>query len=292
MNILPKHNSEMKKFLFLGGSSIIGSKVQNYFQSAFPEKEFLTGTRQPINKRDFYFDLNSHYSIPEGPGHAFIFSFSKLNNLDQKEIAKNYETNVLRTIDLIEMLISKKWRIIYISSDAVDNYRSTNTSLSLINIYGHQKHLLEKFITTNSLTSKVIRVSKVFDQGSTLLMNWLTQLKVGKQIDAFSNYFFSPITNSFLTSSIMDITINKHHQVFTISGKNYLSYSDFFQLVQVNNPNILNFSLVNIKESPKSAIFNKLNNDIFELEVRYEQDISEVIDQFVFNYKNHKPAHI
>jgi len=288
MSISLEHNFTQEKLMFLGGSSTIGTIVQNHFRSAFPDIKIYNGTRNPINQMDFYFDLNQEFSIPDGPGEVLIFSFSKLNNFRETEIDTSYQLNVVRTIELLEVLNSKNWRISYISSDAVDNYQHARNYPNLIHIYGHQKMILENFITANYSTSKIIRVSKVFDKGSPTLMNWLKQLNSNKQINVYCNYFFSPITNSFLAAAVLNIFFVDDIKFFRITGKDYLSYSDFFQLLEVRNPFLLDYSLLNIHKSLDDSKFNDISADPVNFKGRYQQDIIEVIDQFKLNYKNYK----
>lgn len=281
-----------QKYMFIGGSSPIGSIVKTHFISKLTNITILNGTRTPVDPNDFYFDFGHEYLIPDGPGVAYLFSFSKLNNLLVDDIAKSYEINILKTFELLDLVNKKNWDIVYISSDAVDNYLSSDLELNHLNLYGHQKFLIEKYIKENFMTCKIIRISKVFDTSSPLQIKWIEQLQMGRKIDVYDNYYFSPITNSFLTSAIANIDKDKNNKFFKVSGKTYLSYSNFFQLLEKYFPDLINFSLINYQNVEEKSKFNFRQIENQNNKSSFQQDVTEVLHRFRLNYKNHKNIYI
>ena len=73
----------------------------------------------------------------------------------------------------------------------------------------------------------IVRLTKVISKNNPLIIGWVDDLRVGKEIYPLSDVYFSPISLNYATNVIAKVGHNLECGIFNISGSDDISYSDF-----------------------------------------------------------------
>lgn len=92
--------------------------------------------------------------------------------------------------------------------------------------YGRQKALLEDLVLESEL-GRIVRLTKVIPPKSPLFVAWITRLRKGKRIEAFSNVPIAPVV---LDSALSDVwqhaTTESRYQIGHVSSRGNWSYAE------------------------------------------------------------------
>ena len=101
--------------------------------------------------------------------------------------------------------------------------RSEGALASPTSEYGMQKADQEKIVLSER-SGRVIRLTKVLPDAAGLLASWASSLRCGRHIDAFSDYYVSPLSYHTVASFIVDDTLRVGAGVRHLSPDGQLSY--------------------------------------------------------------------
>jgi len=208
------------RLLITGVSGLLGNNLAYYFKDKYEILGLYNSHPVVINGiRTEKCDITSKESIKKTI-HEFnpsiIIHCASLTNIDLCEIDKDIakEINILSTEYLVESVIDKDVKLIYISTDAVyDGVRgnfSENDDVNPLNYYGLSKLKGELEITKKE-NSLIFRTNifgwNIRDKKS--LGEWvLDELKANRNVNGFKDAYFSSIyTLEF--ARIIDIAIQK-----------------------------------------------------------------------------------
>jgi dTDP-4-dehydrorhamnose reductase len=223
--------------LIIGGDSLIGGKLANYFDNK--NKHYVSTTRK-INKNDsLYLDLNKidklEFSLD---GFEVAYVFAGVNgNVQCNLIKESNLINVELTYKLIKKLVEKNIFVVYLSTNQIfsENHiyheHEHEDKYSPINEYGRQKSEIEKLLRKNIKKIAILRVDKVLDKSKDPIKSWISNFDVSGAISAPSNLYFRPVSADYLVESISLIAKKKESGIFHLRGETFLSYYDLCKLL-------------------------------------------------------------
>ena len=168
--------------LIIGCDSFIGSALYQYFDRRFPN---VVGTSRRPGTSHLFLNLEEAPSLcqfPNSVGVAYLCAAITNVTTCEKDSAGTRYINVERTKLLVDKLLAQGIHVVFLSSDFAEN--PTNE-------YGFQKRLVEQYLQEKDAT--VVRLGKVISAESGLLADWVEELKAGRLIEPFDDYYFAPI---------------------------------------------------------------------------------------------------
>ena len=233
----------MIKISIIGASSFIGYRLYRYLSNFDNFK--LKGTYN-LNKKDSNFDrvdiMNKNNLkdnlIKEKPDFILWIAGSK----NVKECEKNYNFAYSMNTKPIECLIDIinnnckiiKPKVLFFSADYVfdgtsGGYKDNDRPNPMTN-YGKTNLLAEKVLEKSVIDYKIIRTAAVMGKGG-IFFNWLLKvINEEKEIEVYSNTYFSPTPVEFLNENIKNIIVNYEKigsKIIHIVGEKSLSRYEF-----------------------------------------------------------------
>ena len=204
---------------------------------------------------------------------------------------ENYET-----LDVIKKFHNLGSHIVFLSTDLVfDNENNSSKNYSKKNPltqYGKQKLTIENELLKLKKNITIIRMSKVISIFYDLFKNWMTNIKYNRYIEAYSNYYLSPISLKYVINNIAN---NKLNGIVHLTGEKRISYFEFAEIL-FNKKKRSKFLIRGKKFKDKNTpnYLNNLNKnmlDMSETKKRFfikPQKISSVIIDLYKEYESSK----
>ncbi len=227
-----------------------------------------------------------------------IIHCASLTNVDECEADKEYTklVNVLATKNIVEAVLGKDIKLIYISTDSVydgvNGYFSEDDEVNPQNIYGQTKYEGELEVSKHS-NSLILRTNlfgwNIQDKHS--LGEWiLKELKANKRINGFKDAHFSTIYTLEL-ARVIDIAIQKKLTgVFNCGSNDSCSKYEF--AVKIANFFSLDKSLINPITIDESRLIAKrgknLSLDVTKLQKDLEYRMTDINDSIKSFYQDYK----
>ena len=121
---------------------------------------------------------------------------------------ESYTINVNSTLKLINKLTADGVFVVFLSSSQVFNGMIPNSSrenyCNPLSVYGKHKHIVEN-IKKDISNKCILRITKIINKSLPIFHDIYSKLNDSKKIEAFNNYFISPVTID-LTCNIMQIS--------------------------------------------------------------------------------------
>jgi Predicted pyridoxal phosphate-dependent enzyme apparently involved in regulation of cell wall biogenesis len=208
------------RLLITGVSGLLGNNLAYYFNGKYEILGLYNSHPVIINGiRTEKCDITSKVAIErvvQEFNPSIILHCASLTNVDQCEIDQKIakEVNFLSTKYLVECVIDKDVKLIYISTDAVYDGKkgdfSENDKINPLNYYGISKY--EGELETEKKENSLVFRTNIFGwniQDKQSLGEWvLDELKANRNVNGFKDAYFSSIyTLEF--ARIIDIAIQK-----------------------------------------------------------------------------------
>ena len=165
---------------------------------------------------------------------AFICAGIAGMDICQAQSASTYQVNVTNTIFLARTLHSNGTPVIFLSSSAVFDGNAIcpneDVDYSYTTEYGKQKAATERALTSLGDDMKIVRLTKVLSVQTEICRKFRNNLRTGKNVEAFDDLMFSPISLQFVCDSLIQIASSKVHGVFHLSGDCEISYFTLAQM--------------------------------------------------------------
>lgn len=252
-----------KKRIIIGADSNIGKALYKAHKEANLE---VIGTNRNEESEHLYLNLEENvnsFNLPSSIDAAYICAAITGNKACENDIAKSNLVNVTNTINLCKKLLKLNIHIVFLSSDLADDKEST---------YGKQKSEVERFLRKKNAT--IVRLSKVSYSSKDIIGDWLQTLNQEKPIQAYSNYFFSPISMEFCISNLINEDIFSFNSI-SIKGSKPLSY--FEAIIFLAKEKGYNLSLIKEQKLENSSKTIKTND--FGEKI-YKEDSHEVLKKY------------
>ena len=221
-----------KRPMIIGAESGIGRAISAEFRLRGIPVLGTSRRRQSCTRSDLhYLDLSNPNSIGQldiSQASSIIFC-AGINGSRQCEIepARSRKVNVTGLNLLNRKCSMASIPITLISSSAVFSddcpNRSEDAPVSPTSAYGEQKSDQEKIVLSER-SGRVIRLTKVLPDTAGLLVSWARTLRGGRCIDAFLDYYVSPLSYHTVATFIVDDTLKEEAGVRHLSPDGQLSY--------------------------------------------------------------------
>jgi len=219
--------------LIIGADSIIG----NAFYNIVKKNGFEVNSTSRRNTRDHVMlDLTWELDKwPKFPKVDSLLVFSSINNIyecDNNEL-HSYAVNVEGLEKAIINYTHSDTQIIILSSSKVFSGKKPfvrkNEKPDPQCVYGKHKLIAEqKVLGYNGL---VLRVTKIVDPLFPRFIDWISNLKKGKAIEAYDNLFASLVPLDSIIQTLL-IAVNENwRNIEQISGKEDMSYYNIARLI-------------------------------------------------------------
>ncbi|MBF0361101.1 MAG: sugar nucleotide-binding protein [Oligoflexia bacterium] len=249
-------NNSLKKVLIVGGSSLVGKGMINYFEQNKQNKhannfDLFCSIKKTWNypfptEKTFQMDLLSRIEIQRTLENirpdivVFAASEGRVDVCENnKDDAKKINVESLK--DFLEILntIKKPELFIYISSNAVFSGENAPYSeedhLSPVNYYGKTKVDAENVVTEMSkgyyvIIRPILLIGMaIAGRRKSAIEFFLERLHNGDEVRAVDDVFCNPLHANFLAAAIWDVIAHRDickEQIFHIGGKDRLSRYD------------------------------------------------------------------
>lgn len=148
----------------------------------------------------------------------------------RREPAATRLINVTRQLELAQRLASQGTFVVFISSnqvfDGAKPSRAADEPASPMTEYGRQKAEAEAGLGRLGRRVAVVRLTKVFHPGLSLMRQWITAMEGGATIHPFTDLLCSPITLPATLEAIAAVAEKQAAGTWQLSGSRDVSYAD------------------------------------------------------------------
>lgn len=219
--------------LIIGGDSMIGRALVCSLRAY--GREVVSTTRHDVVETEQLRKLDlsmavDEWKIPEACEQV-IFCAAVGNMETCREQPKaTREINVEHTGALAKRLVDGGSFVLFLSTNMVhDGSRALVPDTATVRPcveYGRQKAAAEEIFMSLGDQGAVVRLTKVFQRNMPLLNRWMKALAEGASVEAFEDYFCSPVTLSNVVSGLEGIIHRRGAGIWQFSPPDQISYAD------------------------------------------------------------------
>lgn len=264
-------------FVF-GSSGYIGSNLLVFLKKFYKN---VYGISRSEKSKDFTYDIDNvekfNYDIFNSKSIIFFCTAISSPDLCEIESKKCFELNVIKTQKIINLILKRKSKLIFLSSDNVYRggeikYNEKSYTIPL-NKYGKWKKKIEdKFKCYNNFKS--MRLSQVISVENNFYKIHLDNLKKGKVIYGYMDIYRNTIDIKYLFKIFVFIIENwskVRYKIVNAGGNEMISRYDLFLnifdkkfhnlIIPMNAPKDFLINRPNIINMDSSYIQNKIKKN-------------------------------
>ena len=258
---------QSKRVAILGCDSFIGSGTFNLLLER--EWDCIGTTRRTGDARQNVISLDVtdsrtwHELLSFKPDVAVaFFGISKLDECECNPLSR--DINVQAIPDLLAKLALQGCRILFLSTNAVfggnvelcNELAPTEPRIAYARQKRDAENRLRQLGERGAWTerSAIIRITRTIDANTAPFEAWIQQLNAGRDIEAFGDFVFAPISRRYACESILTIALCECAGVFHLSGCD-LSYYDFALLLAERVGSAAKIHLTNSAEKGIKLLF-------------------------------------
>jgi len=218
------------KSLIIGGDGFIGKNLRHALET---ENRIVYATTRKTNTNDIYFDLSiSDIKNVKFPVVDTVFICAGLTGFKkcQDNIGLAQKVNSEAPAKLAEHFSQQGAHVIYLSTSAVFDCNHSKIRSDFCkspkSVYGKTKSEGEDLILKVGEKTTVLRLTKVVHENLSIFRKWNNYLKKQKNIQAFVDLYFCPITIEEVINSLTIIAEKQFSGVYQVSGESDISYYD------------------------------------------------------------------
>lgn len=239
-NINGKYNKVLnkKKYLVIGGDSKVGIGILTRCRKERKKVMYTTRRRLHPDKDALYLDLSDDPEIWTCPDiFKIAFFCAAITSMEycRRYVKKSRDINVGNSLDIMKKVAATGTSVLYLSSNQVFgecNYPTENDLISPLNEYGWQKSKVEKNLGLLAGGHAIVRATKIIDKNFNLFVTWIKSLKLGRCINAFTDYYFSPVPMDYVARLLVKIADHHHKSgIWHVSGDRQISYYEAALLI-------------------------------------------------------------
>ena len=222
--------------LVVGGYGTIGQALLDRFrgEGLVVLSTWFNGRPEGVSTRSYFLDLSkddSSWNLPKEPIDIAVLcaGITSVEKCEEDPEATR-RINVHGTLALAEKLAAQGAFIVFLSSDRVFSGRTLFPGVGdqpePASQYGLQKVEVEAGLSVLGEEFAVVRLGKVIGPTTPIFASWLSDLRSGRQIRPFNDFFFAPISLRCAVNLIVDISVNRRSGIFHATAPDDVSYAD------------------------------------------------------------------
>jgi dTDP-4-dehydrorhamnose reductase len=222
--------------LLVGGDSEIAAATNEYMRRCGFLVIATTRRTERLAAGRAFLDLApplTEWRPPPGTRTACVFA-AVGHLLDcQRDPVGSALINVTRTLELVELLVSRGIYVLFLSTNQVfDGSRAQTPAsdrLCPVSEYGRQKARTEtrlQALVSAGAPVAILRLAKIVAPGMTLLRKWKQTLAAGKPIYPFADMFMAPTPIGVAAAAIAALIGNQSPGIWQLSGPQDVSYAE------------------------------------------------------------------
>ena len=220
--------------LVIGQDSLIGSAIAREAES-FGVPFFGTSRRAGAR---WHVDLAAppgSWKLPGISSTAILCAAATSLAKCEADPQETHKINTEATLILADRLAAQGNSITFLSTSRVFPSWIENPPESTIPApnteYGRQKLAVEEYLLRNHPTAKIIRLSKVISPSLPLMELWSRSLDRRESLNAFQDFFLSPIALNSAAQAILQIALGLTPGIFHLSASDSISYFEMAQFM-------------------------------------------------------------
>jgi dTDP-4-dehydrorhamnose reductase len=231
------NNYMSTKCLIVGGSVVIGSALKAALSDSGREVWITVRPGKPTGFHGtIQLDLSAagDFRLPINPHSAFLCA-AQSKFLDcESDAESSRRVNVSGNVAVAGLLQEKGAFVVFLSSGAVFDgsarLAGESSQLSATTEYGRQKAETEKRLLeldNGKGSVAIVRMTKVLSSTTDIVRKFMEHLKRGESVEAFSDFYLSPVSLSYVVNCLLIIESLRAGGIFHLSGDTELSYAEF-----------------------------------------------------------------
>lgn len=217
--------------LIIGANGLLGSALVD---AALSRGLPCEGTSRKAGAK-WLIDLampSGEWQIPAGVTSAILCAGITKISACENDPATTRRVNIQSTLELASHLVGVGCRVAFLSSSQVFDQNleippDESTATAPTTEYGRQKSETEKGILQLSPGNLVVRLPKILHRKMALVLNWKQRWGAGEIVEAYSDYYLSPISTAYFAHSLISILQLQHGGIFHLGASDAISYYDF-----------------------------------------------------------------
>jgi dTDP-4-dehydrorhamnose reductase len=216
------------RILIVGGDGIIGGALERKLAVMGHDVAVTTRHRERVTEGTVFLDLaRPHVALPPAKYAVICAAMTRFNDCrEMPELAR--QINVTAPVALCADLISRGTRVILLSTSAVFDGRTPHVDASKPpsprSVYGRLKADAERGVLALGENASVLRLTKVLSRETGILAQWVGELKSGRNIQAFDDHRFCPITLDNALDTIAALIEGGESGIYQVSGSADISF--------------------------------------------------------------------
>lgn len=221
-----------KPYLVVGGDGTIGRGLLRTLRERGLPTMYTTRRQLSADSTGIFLDLASpELDIAVAPEVAFLCAAVTSIKACEENPQGTRALNVENTARLAEKFRRTGTRVVFLSTNAVFDgtraFEQTSAPVSPKVEYGAQKADAERAVFDANPDVAVVRLTKVFSREAPLVAGWISALRAGNPIQAFSDLPVCPVSIGFSAEALLTIAKSKLRGIFHLSGERDASYAAF-----------------------------------------------------------------
>ncbi len=223
------------KVLIVGGDSVIGSSLAQRLRES--NMTVVTTTRRDVLETEHCLRLDlsapvDNWQVSKSFGHVIFCAAVGSTDTCRKQPKATRAINVDHTIVLARRFACDGSFVLLLSTNMVHNGARqlvpAGDDVSPCLEYGRQKADAERTFLSLGDQGAVVRLTKVFQPGIPLLERWIRMLANGGSIEAFNDYFCSPVALWSVVEGIKRIIDRREDAggIWQFSPPDQISYAE------------------------------------------------------------------
>jgi len=223
--------AEQRHNLVVGGDSVIGRALVNYYNRAGIPVCATTRRNCEVGSGRIFLDLGEvpqKWALPEDVEVAYLCAAVSRTIPCRRDPEGTWLINVERVVRLAESLLVRGGRVVFLSTNQVFSGKTPCAGVDQpprpVSEYGRQKAEAERRLLGLGSGVVVVRLSKVIHQGDALLTGWVKRLREGRVIQPLCDYHVAPLRLDFVVEALTAVAGGEG--LYQLSGTKDISYAE------------------------------------------------------------------
>ncbi len=227
--------------LVVGGDGAIGRSLVARLRRIGTPVVATTRKRDGVSNghvEHVFLDLRhdpSRWVVPSDVSVAYLSAAATSLQACRADPQGTATVNVTHAFALAETLARQGARVIFLSTSAVFDgttpFQKADAPTCPLTEYGRQKTRAEELILGLGPSATVVRLTKVWAPGASILVNWRRSLRAGKPVHPFSDMVIAPLPVDFVTEVLCQLGLRALSGVVQVSGQEDVTYADVARYV-------------------------------------------------------------